>query len=97
MIFNVLCLSYYVRLNLSFSSSCCSGLIAPVYSHATRRMKMHEIPVMQRRLVYTMESALEGGGECFMLCYGCPVIYLFILYIYVKLSTLWSISIFMPV
>jgi hypothetical protein len=39
-----------------------TGFIAPVYTKAARKLKMHEIPVIQRKLVYSANQ--QSAGVC---------------------------------
>jgi hypothetical protein len=42
---------------------CLVGFLAPIYSHAFRKLKMLEIPVVQRKLIYTTYDAEEAYGS----------------------------------
>jgi hypothetical protein len=42
---------------------CLAGFLAPIYSHAFRKLKMLEIPVVQRKLIYTTYDAEEDYGS----------------------------------
>jgi hypothetical protein len=46
-----------------------AGFIAPVYTKAARKLKMHEIPVIQRKLVYSANQPAGAScvsGSCFL-------------------------------
>ncbi|KAJ1441990.1 hypothetical protein B484DRAFT_390446, partial [Ochromonadaceae sp. CCMP2298] len=38
------------------------GLVLPVYTHCTRKLRMHEVPLVQRRLVYTTGNPLHPSA-----------------------------------
>lgn len=58
-VFAATCDALFCDFTPKFYISLFAGFIAPVYTKAARKLKMHEIPVIQRKLVY---SANQSAG-----------------------------------